>query len=703
MDVPKIDVDDEKLSQLLAYMSSGTLQVPRFQRDFVWPLSKTRALLDSIYKEFPIGTIFLWRAPAENAMMFRSLEEMGIPEPSRGRQVSYILDGQQRLSSLFAVIRGVQVDGSDYGRICVDLDAAARFDEATEEGFDEPIFVYRKPDDAQYVAVRDLVGERSLEIYDDLPQEWKPFFHRAKHALETYPFSVVWVQEQSLADAIDIFQRINQGGKRLSRYDLVCANLWTKDFDFRKRVNTLNENLVAEGFGGLHETIYTQSFALILADRCTTAAELSLETEAVLGAWERVIRAIDLAVEFASANFGVKRAEFLPYRGIIPVLAYFFYHAPSTSLPAVQRELLWKWFWRVTLSERYSSTSPSRMAEDAQQLIQIFQGEAVEFDYPSKVSAQSVARVKMTQTSSALRNAVVCMMALKTPMNFKDGSPINLWDPYFSDLKRAERHHVFPVGYLKIHGGSERVHAVPNFCFIPSDLNKEIGSQAPSIYLGKFEKVNPNLDRALESHLLPKGTDSALRTDDFEIYLQTRSQMLADELNKLLGEIPDIPSEPTGVRPTMNLVDVMEVRLRDFIDGRLRATLGDTYWKESIPGDIIASVKDRIDDELRRHPYRTRSEFSDPRRRLDYCDVGDYQKIMATNWELFEPVFRAKSEMQKHIHAYQRLRNSVQHNRPAADIERQEGELAMKWLEQTLDHYDSEALETSDGSLEEVD
>src|SRR5215207_3532924 len=99
MQLPKIDVQRDSLASILMNMKTGALQVPRFQRDFVWPLTKTRALLDSMYKEFPIGTFFLWRAPEGSPPLYRPLDELGIPGPQPGAKVSYILDGQQRLSS----------------------------------------------------------------------------------------------------------------------------------------------------------------------------------------------------------------------------------------------------------------------------------------------------------------------------------------------------------------------------------------------------------------------------------------------------------------------------------------------------------------------------------------------------------------------------------------------------------------------------
>jgi hypothetical protein len=697
MQLPKIDVQPSELPQLLNDMEAGKLQVPRFQRDFVWPLTKTRALLDSMYKEFPIGTFFLWHAPTGSPPLSRSLTDLGIPPPQHGSEVSYILDGQQRLASLYVTIQGIKFGSRDYSRICIDLQTATKYEQNKEEGFEEDIFVYHTPDNQRYVAVRELVSENHLDIYDAIPKEWKPAFNKAYRLFHKYPFSVVWVQEQNLSDAIEIFQRINQAGKPLSRYDLVCASVWTEHFDFRKQVALLNQKFAQDGFGVLHETVFTQAFALILKDNCATATELSLQTDEIVEAWDRVVTALQLAVNFVVNNLGVKRSDYLPYRGILVVLAYYFYYAPSSALSAREREVIWKWFWRVALSERYSSTSPSRMAEDAQKLRILINGEEVSFDFPSKATLEAVARTKMTSTSSTLRNALICMLALRQPKNLKDGSPVNLADGFFSDLKKAERHHIFPVGYLKKRGAEAGVHLVPNFCYIPSDLNKEIGSRAPAEYLAQYQKDNPQFAEAAASHLLPVGGGAVVWNNDFQGFLTERAQLIADELNKLAESKP---SELASVQPSMpesiyvGKVDLLEIRLRDFIDHRLTARLGPYYWKAAMPGDVITGVKEKIAERLSRHPYEDQSQFASGRLRLDFCDTSHYEKIFLKNWSEFEELFGRKDELQRYMAAYCTLRNCVQHNRKPVDIELESGVTAMKWLERVLDKYEQEMLDS---------
>ena len=703
MELPKIDVQEKKLSELLNDMSTGKLQVPRFQRDFVWPLTKTRALLDSMYKEFPIGTFFLWRAPIGTPPLSRPLAELGIPTPAAGHEVTYILDGQQRLASLYAVVNGVRFNGRDYGRICIDLATATEYDANTEEGFDKSIFVNRRGDNERYVSVRDLIGSDHLAIYNAIREEWKPVFNKTYQLFHRYPFSVVWVQGQNLGDAILIFQRINQAGKRLSRYDLVCANLWTDDFDFRKRVADLNRAFESHGFGLLDETVYTQTFALVQHDKCTTEAELSLETQDIRERWDRVVRSLELAVSFVATNLGVKRSSYLPYRGILAVLAYYFYHAPSSAISRRERDALWDWFWRVTLSERYGSTSPSRMAEDAKRLRQLMDGDDVSFEYPFEITAESVRRTMMTWTRSALRNGAICMLAVRQPKNLKDGSPVNLADDFFSDLKKPERHHVFPVGYLRQRGiAGPQVNLLPNFCLIPADLNRDIASRAPAEYLTEYSENNPAFSSAAESHLLPAHPDAAVWSNDFERFIAERSELLAHELNRLVDRTPDEFGQATAAPPADPLalrVDTLEIALRDFIDDRLGAVAGPAYWRRTIPGDVIVSVRERVAERLSRLPYEDESDFASGRRKLDFCDVSDYEKILLKNWAHFQEFFTRKDELQRHMAAYRVLRNAVQHNREPTDVERGAGEAAITWLEHILERY----RQTADAADEDGD
>jgi hypothetical protein len=687
MEIPKIDVDDSQLPQLIIDMEKGKLQVPRFQRDFVWPIPKTRALLDSIFKEFPIGTFFLWKVPAHIPQFVKYLEEMGIPKPPLGSEITYILDGQQRLTSLFFTINGKKYKNRDYGRICIDLDTASRYMQNHLEGFDEDIFVFQKPDNVRYIPVMELVGENALNIFDNLKQEWKSAFNKAHNLLNNYPFSVVWIQGQEIDNAIDIFQRINQGGQRLSRYDLVCANVWREDFDFRSKVQSENKIYETKGFGHLHETIFTQAFSLILRGKCTIIDELSLETDQIKHAWAKVINALRQAVDFASNNLGVKRYAFLPYRGILAVLAYCFYFYPNPDQK--EQKLLWQWFWQVTLSERYSSTSPSRMQEDIEKLNTGFKAKNYSFNYPVHVTPEAVANTKMSSTSSALRNATLCLLALKQPRNFKNNNVINVKDDFYSDLVRAERHHVFPVGFLSSQGFSvEKVHYLPNFCFIPADLNKEIGKKPPIEYMAKYQKENSGFNESIATHLIPIDSDSPIWKNEYNAFLTARAALIADELNRISGLSPDV------ISPIKNQIeyrlDAIEDQVREVIHTQFEQLMGAGYWKKMIPSDIQDVIQRKIKDHISKNPQDEHSIISNDRIKLDFCDFSDYDKIIQKNWEVFNSIFMDKTELEKHLTNLRNLRNPFKHNRAPTNIDLKNGEAALIWMEACLNRIPQE-------------
>jgi len=268
-----------------------------------------------------------------------------------------------------------------------------------------------------------------------------------------------------------------------------------------------------------------------------------------------------------------------------------------------------------------------------------------------------------------------------------DNSIINLKDQFFSNLKKAERHHIFPVGYLKNQNiDSRKVHLLANFCFIPSSLNSEISSKPPAQYLKKYKEVNPNFDYAIKTHLIPAGSENGVWDNNFDQFLKERSQLIADELNDIVeGGVLDFhPEEPIIVN---TIVDILEIKLRDFIDHRLDAMVGETYWKEIVPSDINEKVKERINEHISHHPYETVAEYASGRKRLDFCDVGHYEKIILKNWNLFQDYFKRKDDFSKHISAFRIIRNSIQHNREPNDIDQRNGDAAILWLTRIIDNY----------------
>jgi len=116
-----IEVRPTTLQNLVAEVANGNFRIPRFQRNYVWPPKKVLELFDSIYQEYPIGSFFLWKAGRGHAHLFRQAGSLGVKPVADDDDVTFILDGQQRMTSLYATLNGLTIGNHDYTNICFDL------------------------------------------------------------------------------------------------------------------------------------------------------------------------------------------------------------------------------------------------------------------------------------------------------------------------------------------------------------------------------------------------------------------------------------------------------------------------------------------------------------------------------------------------------------------------------------------------------
>ena len=140
-------------TNLLTDIERGQVKIPQFQRDFVWTMQKSAALLDSVIKGYPVGTFIFW-STKDRLRSVRDLGNTTLPEPKDGETVSFVLDGQQRLTSLYAALRGIKVERNsgktdDFADIFINLDA----------GQDDQIVVTEVANlaDGTWIRLRDLI------------------------------------------------------------------------------------------------------------------------------------------------------------------------------------------------------------------------------------------------------------------------------------------------------------------------------------------------------------------------------------------------------------------------------------------------------------------------------------------------------------------------------------------------------------------
>lgn len=261
-------------STLISQIENGTIKIPQFQRDFVWTRQQSARLLDSIIKGYPIGTFILWHTQ-ERLRSIRDIGGIKLPTPGAGEPISYVLDGQQRMTSLFVSLKALHVeldDGvRDYGQMYIDLlggegEELVQLEDAAPKQQRFILLGQLLKGDFQYLASFPTAQQEKLKLY--------------KTNIESYQFSVIQVRDAPIDVATEIFTRLNIGGKALSVFEIMVAKTYDHEakFDLLERVTAIEERLIESDFGEIPHATILQSAAACLARDVSTTRRCSSTT-----------------------------------------------------------------------------------------------------------------------------------------------------------------------------------------------------------------------------------------------------------------------------------------------------------------------------------------------------------------------------------------------------------------------------------------
>ena len=518
-------INNWNLDRIFQELEQGNMRIPRFQRSFVWERSKIVKLLNSIYYEFPIGSFFLWDTDTKMEGFCRDISELGFPEKPEANKFSFILDGQQRITSLYVALKGKKFEGIDYSSICFNLDKRV-FKIPTLKTEQHNIPVWRIYDKKEF-------GSLLIKYASSGDSERAERLQECRDILDHYPVSIIKSKEMGLEEVVAIFERINQGGKRLSLFDLVHASVWSNDFDLREKVGEFNKEKAISFFGRIDNEIFTQSLALNVSQDCVKQHQLALNNKDCKDYWDRTVECIRLAVDFMKNNWGVQSIEIIPYQNIIPVVQYYFFVTGGASIKQEHVKALTDWFWTLTFSTRYSSSTLTKMKEDALWIQQLAQDAQTQRIFTVKLGLEDLKKIKMGNRS-VIKNGILCLMALNHPVDFDNGTTVTLDKTNASRLNSKENHHFFPYSLASaLHIKQDAINSLLNFAFISKRLNLLISNKYPSDYLKAFSEQNPSLVENLESHfILPEAYNAAL-ADSYLPFLEERGKCILEMINKV--------------------------------------------------------------------------------------------------------------------------------------------------------------------------
>jgi hypothetical protein len=250
------------------------------------------------------------------------------------------------------------------------------------------------------------------------------------------------------------------------------------------------------------------------------------------GIWERTKECIRLTIDYLK-TLGAQHISILPYANIIPIIQYYLYKGNHKTIQPQHIELIEDWFWTVTFSKRYSSSTLTRMNEDIKWIDNLLAGDLTPRIFSISLRAEDLRWVRMNN-ASVIKNGILCLMARNRPQDFDNGQPVTLDKTNASRSNSKENHHFFPFSLHKSFDISmSDANCVLNFAFISKRLNLSISNKYPSVYLSEYAAVNSDMAQHLASHYITPVALSAAMNNDFDAFIAERARVLMELIDQV--------------------------------------------------------------------------------------------------------------------------------------------------------------------------
>ncbi len=562
---------DVTIKELVARIERNEIRLPEMQRQYVWRSTRVRDLLDSLYRGYPSGTVLTWDTdegvPTRDFAIGQS--------PDKSMRFQLLLDGQQRLTSLSAILRGEPVCVRDKKRpvdILFNLDHPSDLQlitevnenndtnnqdddtaDATEDEllkrFDGMAFVVHSQKLASrpnWVSVTDVFKESSdksflkkagvTSMYDP---RYDKYVERLKKLrdIKEYGYRVhVLERDKSYEEVTEIFVRVNSLGVKLRSSDLALAQITAKWRDSLSVFQEFEQECYYKGFA-LDLSVHLKALVAFATGQSRFQAVSGLSIECLQEGWRSAQEGMRFALNFLSSNAQIDSPALLSSPFLAITLAMYG-HQKNYQLSPVDSEALLHWVHAANTKARYSRGSSETFLD--QDLAIIRRGG----DLPAliKFLKTQVGRLEILPADLENRNSRSAYFKTMF-LAFQQDNATDWRDQLKISLKHAgskhslQFHHLFPQAILKRAGvDNQSINDICNLSFISGRTNRKLSDQEPRSYLPEIVKELG--EQALDKQCIP--TDADLwRVERYDDFLASRRQLVAGRLNKFLGEYPE--------------------------------------------------------------------------------------------------------------------------------------------------------------------
>lgn len=523
-----------KISTILDHIDSGHIALPEFQRGYVWNRDQVRGLFDSLYRRHPVGGLLVWVTESRKAA-YRG------DGPMVAGVVKLLLDGQQRMTSLYGVARG----------------KPPKFFDGTAQAFtnlrfhlDKEVFEFYQPvkmqDDPLWIDVTALLSQgqaghealvEKLADYPAIGTKAVRYSSRISRLLGILEI-ILHVEEVTGTDktldvVVDIFNKVNSGGTKLSKGDLALAKICA---DWPEARHAMQAKLKEWAKADYHFNLdwLLRSVNTVLTGEAKFQYLHDKSADEVQEGLKRAIQHIDTCLNLISGRLGLDHDQVFFGRFGVPVMARYL-DRKRGPMDEKERDKLLFWFMQAGMWGRFSGTTESVIDQDLAALEE--EGGGLDRLLEQLRLWHGGLRVEsghFTGWSLGARFYPVLYLLTRMGAARDWGTGLPLKASLLGKMNKLEVHHIFPKARLyKLKYKRPEVNALANFCFQTKETNLWISDHLPEDYFPKVEAKHPG---ALASQWIPNAP-LLWKIENYHDFLEARKALLAAEVNQRMEEL----------------------------------------------------------------------------------------------------------------------------------------------------------------------
>ncbi len=556
---------EASVEELVQTIERGELRLPEMQRRYVWKAPRVRDLLDSLYRGYPSGAILIWETDEVVPTREFAVGQSGNPYQT----TKLLLDGQQRLTSLSAVVRGEPItvrgrkrplellfnlehpdlltyvnevdeeseNGEEEAEDATEDELQKRFDQltfvvATKKLASLPHWikvteVFKSDSDAAFLK------EAGVTDFDD--PRYEKYTNRLKRLrnIKKYVYRMdILERNLSYEEVTEIFVRVNSLGTKLRSSDLAMAQITAKWHESLKTFESFQEECCDQGFD-VDLGIHLKNLIVFATGQSRFKTVGSLSVEKLQESWEICKEGFHFAINFLKSNSGIESPALLSSPFLMNALAYFGHHNEYSLSPQQEADLRY-WLYVANTKGRYSRGSSETLLD--QDLARIRDGRGVEGMIESLNS--QFGRLDITVGELEGRNARSAYFKTLFLAFREDGakdwtSNLAISLSHSGKQHALQFHHIFPKAILKGQYRTVVVNDIANLAFIGGKTNRRISNKAPEKYFPEIIEKQGN--GVLIAQCIPSD-NGLLTTDRYLEFISARRTLLADRLNRFLED-----------------------------------------------------------------------------------------------------------------------------------------------------------------------